>query len=234
MGPAGGPPGRGGEKAKDLIGTWKKLLGYCRRYKVVFVIALICAAAGTVLTLAGPDQLSRMTDVVTEGIAPDTEKLGEIIKSAATSQGADVVVDGVTISVQDQLAMMDVLSEQDGEDAQAALGVLEELPDSVYNLIKPSIDMGKVAEIGFLLIALYALSYLLSAVQGCIMATVTQRVSQKMRSDISGKINRLPMWFYNRTTTGDVLSRVTNDVDTIGQSLNQSIGNLISAAVLWY
>ena len=234
MGPAGGPPGRGGEKAKDLIGTWKKLLGYCRRYKVVFVIALICAAAGTVLTLAGPDQLSRMTDVVTEGIAPDTEKLGEIIKSAATSQGADVVVDGVTISVQDQLAMMDVLSEQDGEDAQASLGVLEELPDSVYNLIKPSIDMDKVAEIGFLLIALYALSYLLSAVQGCIMATVTQRVSQKMRSDISGKINRLPMWFYNRTTTGDVLSRVTNDVDTIGQSLNQSIGNLISAAVLFF
>lgn len=234
MGPAGGPPGRGGEKAKDLIGTWKKLLGYCRRYAVVFVIALICAAAGTVLTLAGPDQLSRMTDVVTGGIAPDTEKLGEIIKSAATSQGADIVVDGVTISVQDQLAMMEVLSEMDGEDAQAALEVLEELPDSVYELVKPSIDMDKVAEIGFLLITFYALSYLLSAVQGCIMATVTQRVSQKMRSDISGKINRLPMWFYNRTTTGDVLSRVTNDVDTIGQSLNQSIGNLISAAVLFF
>ena len=234
MGPAGGPPGRGGEKAKDLIGTWKKLLGYCRRYTAVFVIALICAAAGTVLTLAGPDQLSRMTDVVTEGIAPDTEKLGEIIKSAATSQGADIVVDGVTISVQDQLAMMEVLSEMDGEDAQAALEVLEELPDSVYELVGPSIDMDKVAEIGFLLITFYALSYLLSAVQGCIMATVTQRVSQKMRSDISGKINRLPMWFYNRTTTGDVLSRVTNDVDTIGQSLNQSIGNLISAMVLFF
>lgn len=234
MGPAGGPPGRGGEKAKDLIGTWKKLLGYCRRYTAVFVIALICAAAGTVLTLAGPDQLSRMTDVVTEGIAPDTEKLGEIIKSAATSQGADIVVDGVTISAKDQLAMMEVLSEMDGEDAQAALEVLEELPDSVYEMVRPSIDMDKVAEIGFLLITFYVLSYLLSAVQGCIMATVTQRVSQKMRSDISGKINRLPMWFYNRTTTGDVLSRVTNDVDTIGQSLNQSIGNLISAAVLFF
>ena len=156
------------------------------------------------------------------------------LKGYIDGRKAPVVVDGVTISVQDQLAMMDVLSEQDGEDAQAALGVLEELPDSVYNLIKPSIDMGKVAEIGFLLIAFYALSYLLSAVQGCIMATVTQRVSQKMRSDISGKINRLPMWFYNRTTTGDVLSRVTNDVDTIGQSLNQSIGNLISAAVLFF
>ena len=65
------------------------------------------------------------------------------------------------------------------------------------------------------------------------MATVTQRVSKQMRSDISRKINRLPMWFYNRTTTGDVLSRVTNDVDTIGQSLNQSIGTLVSAVVLF-
>lgn len=65
------------------------------------------------------------------------------------------------------------------------------------------------------------------------MATVTQRVSREMRSDISGKINRLPMWFYNRTTTGDVLSRVTNDVDTIGQSLNNSIGNLVSNIVLF-
>ena len=73
----------------------------------------------------------------------------------------------------------------------------------------------------------------LSAIQGIIMATITQKVSKQMRSDISEKINRLPMWFYNRTTTGDVLSRVTNDVDTIGQSLNQSIGNLISALILF-
>ena len=81
-------------------------------------------------------------------------------------------------------------------------------------------------------LALYAISYVLSAVQGWIMATITQRVSKEMRSDISHKINRLPMWYYNRTTTGDVLSRVTNDVDTIGQSLNQSIGGLLSAVVL--
>lgn len=54
-----------------------------------------------------------------------------------------------------------------------------------------------------------------------------------MRADISGKINRLPMWYYNRTTTGDVLSRITNDVDTIGQSLNQSIGNLVTSVILF-
>jgi ATP-binding cassette subfamily B protein len=65
------------------------------------------------------------------------------------------------------------------------------------------------------------------------MATVTQRVTKQLRTDISGKINRLPMSYYSRTSTGDVLSRVTNDVDTIGQSLNQSLGNFVHAVVLF-
>ena len=58
-----GPMGRGmggGEKAKDLVGTWKKLLGYCKKYSVILVIAIICAAVGTICTLAGPDKLSEM------------------------------------------------------------------------------------------------------------------------------------------------------------------------------
>ncbi|MGN1051499.1 MAG: hypothetical protein ACI4QE_04295, partial [Acutalibacteraceae bacterium] len=72
-----GPMG-GGEKPKNLIGTWKKLLGYCRKYIAVIIIALLCAVAGTVLTLIGPDKLSDMTDTITDGIAPDTEMLTEI------------------------------------------------------------------------------------------------------------------------------------------------------------
>lgn len=163
-GPMGGPPG--GEKAKDLIGTWKKLFGYCHKYMTVFIIAIICAVAGTVLTLAGPDKLSEMTDVITAGIMT-------------------------------------------------------------------GIDMDEVFKIGMTLVVFYVTGYILSAVQGLVMATITQKVSKEMRSDISKKINRLPMWFYNRTTTGDVLSRVTNDVDTIGQSLNQSIGNLITSIILF-
>ncbi len=128
--------------------------------------------------------------------------------------------------------MLDLLTHLDGSDTNALLAAIDSLPASVYNLVKPSIDMDTVVGIGLFLVALYAISYVLSAVQGWIMATITQRVSKEMRSDISHKINRLPMWYYNRTTTGDVLSRVTNDVDTIGQSLNQSIGGLLSAVVL--
>ena len=74
---------------------------------------------------------------------------------------------------------------------------------------------------------------LLSASQQWIMTDVTQRVSQRMREDISKKINRLPMWYYNTTSTGDILSRVTNDVDTISQSLKQSVGSLVSSVTLF-
>lgn len=166
-GPGGHGPGPhpGGEKAKDFVGTWKKLLSYCKKYAAAIIFALICAIAGTVLTLLGPDKLGDLTNEIKNGIMT-------------------------------------------------------------------GIDMDAVVRIAVTLICFYATSWLLSVLQNWIMSTVTQRVSQKMRSDISVKINKLPMWFYNKTSTGDVLSRVTNDVDTIGQSLNQSISNFVHAIVL--
>lgn len=291
---------RGHNKPKDLVGTWKKLLGYCRRYLAVFMIAILCAAAGTVLTLIGPDKLSDMTDTITAGITPNTEALTELTEAvsenasanmqevstaiaanlqsstpktitvngseisladqqqtlsllagvddpdAATMQEtmaklpdavtaalySDVTIDGQTISAADQRAAMDIMSGIDPEESEDALEAMDKLPDSVYSLIAPSIDMDKVQRIGFILVTFYALSYLFSAIQGWITAGVTQRVSQQLRGDISRKINRLPMAFYNRTSTGDILSRVTNDVDLISQSLNQSIGNLITSVIL--
>lgn len=293
---------RGHNKPKDLVGTWKKLLGYCRRYLAVFMIAILCAAAGTVLTLIGPDKLSEMTDTITAGITPNTEALTELTEAvsenasanmqevstaiaanlqsgtpkainvngseisladqrqtlsllsgledpdAATMQDAmaqlpdavtaalysDVTIDGQTISAADQRAAMDIMSGIDPEESEDALEAMDKLPDSVYSLIAPSIDMDKVQQIGFILVTFYALSYLFSAIQGWITAGVTQRVSQQLRGDISRKINRLPMAFYNRTSTGDILSRVTNDVDLISQSLNQSIGNLITSVILLF
>lgn len=293
---------RGHNKPKDLVGTWKKLLGYCRRYLAVFMIAILCAAAGTVLTLIGPDKLSDMTDTITAGITPNTEALTELTEAvsenasanmqevstaiaanlqsstpkaitvngseisladqrqtlsllsglddpdAATMQKtmaklpeavtnalySDVTIDGQTISAADQRAAMEIMSGIDPEESEDALEAMDNLPDSVYSLIAPSIDMDKVQRIGFILVTFYALSYLFSTIQGWITAGVTQRVSQQLRGDISRKINRLPMAFYNRTSTGDILSRVTNDVDLISQSLNQSIGNLITSVILLF
>ncbi len=108
-------------------------------------------------------------------------------------------------------------------------GKISDLTDVISEGLFTGIDLDKVEQIAQTLVCFYIAGLLLSICQGRIMATVTQRISQRLRGDISEKINRLPMWFYNRTTTGDILSRVTNDVDTIGQSLNQSLSTLVSS-----
>lgn len=109
---------------------------------------------------------------------------------------------------------------------------LGELTNLVKNGILTGIDLDAVADIGATLIVYYSLSMVLSVVQGWLMANVTQRLAQRMRGDIAAKIDRLPMSYYNRTTTGDILSRVTNDVDTIGQSMHMAVGNLVSSVTL--
>ena len=97
-----------------------------------------------------------------------------------------------------------------------------------------SIDMAAVANIAWVLVAFYASSALLSFAQSYIMATVTQRMSRTMRTDISTKINRLPLRYFDKTSHGDVLSRVTNDVDAIGQSMSQSIGSLVTSITMFF
>jgi len=95
-----------------------------------------------------------------------------------------------------------------------------------------TIDMNAVLKIGWTLAVFYSVSLLLNYIQSLVMATITQVISKKMRTDISRKMNRLPLKYFDSVSTGDVLSRVTNDVDAIGQTLNQSVGTLISAITM--
>ena len=164
--PGGMRGGRVVEKPKDLVGTWKKLLVYCSKHIWLILAAVVCAVGGTILNLLGPDKISEITTLISNGL------------------------------------MM-------------------------------GIDMTAVGKICVTLVAFYVASFALSFTQNYVMASVSQNVSKRMRGDISRKINRLPISFYNNTTTGDVLSRVTNDVDTIGQSLNQCIANLVHAIVMF-
>ena len=92
-----------------------------------------------------------------------------------------------------------------------------------------SIDMEKITQIGVTLIVIYAVSMLLGYLQSVIMAHVSCNVGKKMRGDISHKINRIPLRYFDSHSQGDTLSRVTNDVDSITQSLNMSVGTLVSS-----
>lgn len=95
------------------------------------------------------------------------------------------------------------------------------------------IDLDAVFNIGMLLVFFYAGSAILNFIQSYVMATVSAKISKNMRTGISVKINKIPLKYFDRTSYGDVISRVTNDVDTIGQTLNQSLGTLVSAVAMF-
>ena len=172
-GPMGGMGG--GEKAKDFKGTWGKLIRYCKGYMTVILTALVIAALGTVLQIAGPDKLKDMTNEITKGLP-------------AMINGAPVM---------------------------------------------GAIDFNAVFNIGILLICFYGASGIFSFTENFIMATVTAKISKQMRTDISKKINNLPLKYFDKVSYGDVISRMTNDVDAIGQTLNQSLDNLVRSITMF-
>ncbi len=165
----GGPSKRGinnFEKPENFLKSWKKLILYCKFCIPQIIVAFIFAIIGTIFTIVGPNKLSQITDLITDGLIS-------------------------------------------------------------------GIDLEKVQKIAVFLSVLYGLGFVFNYIQGFIMATVTQRLSKSLRTDISEKINRLPLKYFDSTSYGDVLSRVTNDVDTIGQTMNQSIGVLVSEVTLF-
>lgn len=111
---------------------------------------------------------------------------------------------------------------------------LSEITDTIVTGMGPenAIDMVKIASLGLFLICIYIVAAVASYGESYIMATISQKMSWRLREDISRKINRLPLSYFDRTSLGDVLSRATNDVDTLGQSMNQSIGIMMSSIAL--
>ena len=106
-------------------------------------------------------------------------------------------------------------------------GWLGDVTNLIQEGLTGSMDIPAIVRIAGMLAVLYALAFVVNYVQGFLMATVTQRITRRMRRDISQKINRLPLRYFDTHATGDTLSRVTNDVDTVGQSMNQCFSTLI-------
>lgn len=159
-------PNGAAEKPHNLKKAVLRLFKYAKAFVPAIAVAAACSIIGTIFNLIGPDKISDITDLITEGL-------------------------------------------------------------------RGSIDLDAIVSIATLLIVLYGTGALLSYIQGFIMTTATQRLTNKMRSDISTKINKLPLKYFDSTSYGDILSRVTNDVDTISQTLNMSISQLVTAVTLF-
>ena len=109
---------------------------------------------------------------------------------------------------------------------------LEEMTNLIGQGMSGKMDLKAISAVGLLLAGLYAFGAVINYLQGFIITTVIQRLSQRLRRAIATKINRLPLAYFDSHSQGDTLSRVTNDVDTVGQSLNQSLANVISSVIM--
>lgn len=162
-------PGMGpapAEKAKDFKGATKRLLKELNKFKVLITLALVLAALGAILSISAPNQLSKLTDKISEG------------------------------------------------------------------LVAP-MDMEAIKQISMFIAGIYLCSALFTYIESIAMTDVANKFAKNLRSRISIKINKLPLRFFDRNSTGDILSRVTNDVDTIAQTMNQSLSTLVSAITLF-
>ena len=221
----GGPMGGGmgaGEKAKDFKGTVKKLAKYLAEFRWQMLMVAIFAVGSTTFAIVSPKILGGATNQIVEDYVSMkayetiTSKLPNGASLPAGTTGADV------------LKRLPNKSE-----------IESQIPSSQLDTIK-KLDLSRRTEFHFeaiwrvvsLLIGLYILSAIFRYIQTWLMTQVTQTVTFRMRRQLSEKINRLPLSYFDKQTYGEVLSRVTNDVDTISQTLNQSLSQIVSSTVM--
>ena len=221
----GGPMGGGmgaGEKAKDFKGTVKKLAKYLAEFRWQMLMVAIFAVGSTMFAIASPKILGGATNQIVEDYVSMkayetiTSKLPNGASLPAGTTGADV------------LKQLPNKSEIESQIPSNQLDTIKKLDLSQ----RPSFHFEAIWRVVSLLIGLYILSAIFRYIQTWLMTQVTQTVTFRMRRQLSEKINRLPLSYFDRQTYGEVLSRVTNDVDTISQTLNQSLSQIVSSTVM--
>ena len=147
----------------------------------------------------------------------------------------EFTIDGEIISPKDQANYLSVLGTLNKKDAttKELYGKLDQLPANIKKVIEPTMNMDGIKKIALFLTIIYLCSALFNYIESISMTNVANKFARKLRSNISNKINKLPLKYFDRHQAGDILSRVTNDVDTIAQSMNQSLSTLVSAITLF-
>lgn len=219
----GGPMGGmgTGEKAKDFKGTVKKLIKYLSDFRWQMLMVLVFSIGSTIFAIASPKILGGATNQIVDDYAnmkayeAITSKLPKGVSLPAGTTGADV------------LNRLPNKSEIEKQIPSSQLESIKKLDLSR----RPEFHFDAIWRIIILLVGMYVLSAIFRYIQTWIMTQVTQTVTFRMRQQLSEKINRLPLSYFDKQTYGEVLSRITNDVDTISQTLNQSLSQIITSTV---
>ena len=206
------------EKSKDFKGSMIKIIKSLKPWSKSIIISLVLAFISAILGLITPNKLSKLTDYITEGITPriSEEKITEIINNP-------------TIPYEDKQILFNMMAASD----EQIINKIDELPTSIYEEIKPIMNMEKVKSISLFLIIIVILSSVFNFIEQLVMAYVSNNYARKIRLTITKKINKLPLKYFDTHETGDMLSRITNDVDTMGHSMNESLASLVNSATLF-
>ena len=214
-------PNRGvPEKSKDFKGSMKRLIKSLNKWKYSLVIALVFAFISSILGLITPNKLSDLTDNITDGLKPNINEV--TIKEVMTSN---------SISTESKLEFSNFL--EGSNSSEESLKAMDELPKEVYDIIKPKMDMNEIRFLAILVCVLVFVGALLNYIQGLILTVVSNKFAKRLRGNVSYKINKLPLKYFDTHDVGDILSRVTNDIDTITHQLNQSLATLVSSLTLF-
>ena len=205
------PPGLVSEKSKDFKGSMKRLIKSLNKWKYSLMIALSFAFISAILGLIAPNRLSDLTDEITKGLQPNINE-----------KTINEIYSNDSISIDSKTEFTNYLND-------SSLESIDELPDEVQEVIKPKMNMDKIKTLSILLGVLVLGVALLNYVQSLILTIVSNKYARRLRSRISSKINKLPLKYFDTHETGDILSRVTNDIDTITFQLNNSLATLVNS-----
>jgi ATP-binding cassette subfamily B protein len=208
------------DKPKDFKGAMKSLIQYLKPHWIPIVFVIIFSILGTVFTIASPKMLGNITNDIAEDYI-SIRAYEEIYKKLP--QGT-VIPKGTT----GEFFLQQIPQEQKEKIPENMLEALKGMDLSQ----KPRIDFESIKSTIFILIGLYVLNLIFSYAGGLIVSNITQKVTYQLRKEISQKIHLLPLKYYDKRQIGDVMSVIINDVDTIGQSLNQSLSQIIRSVTL--
>lgn len=188
--------------------------------------------------------ISEMPDSILDILVNNDEDAKIFIKSlnsnlvipegVASKIFSDIEIDGHVIDAASQGKFLEIVSNI-GEDVSATeiYSLVDNMPSSVKVVVEPYMNIDKIKNIAILLICIYLISAIFEYFEAILMTDVSNNFARKLRGNISSKINKLPLKYFDKHAIGDILSRVTNDVDTIAQSMNQSLSTLVSAITLF-
>ena len=231
-----GIPTNPNDKAKNFSESIKRLLKELNKFKIMIIISIILAIFSSIFSIIAPKRLAKLVDEISKGLVVNTQNIQELEKQISISQlQKNITINGKEISIEDQIKTMQIMQTlNNNNNAKELYSKVEQLPQSVQEIIKPKMNIDNIKKITIVLIIIYVLSTLFSYFEQYLMSETSNRFAEDLRKRISNKINKLPLKYFDKNQTGDILSRVTNDVDTVAQTLNQSLATMVSAIVLFF